>query len=415
VEPMLGAKDYEGALALLAEMTQGFATSSDPEETVSRALSSIVDLVGAEAGSVWILEEEACELHCLASLGSKPITGLRLPTSEGIVGRAVREGSCQRVLDVSRDPNFSARADRRSGFVTRSLLCSPLKHGPRSLGAVQLVNKRSGDGHFRDADGELLRILTGSAGLALANARLAQDRAEHERTRGELATAAEIQRGLLPSRRPAPFPIAGHNRPARTISGDFFDILPMTGERIGFCLGDVSGKSMNAALLMVKAASLYRCLAREEPSPGVVLARLNDELCETATGGMFVTMAAGILHTGSGEVVLANAGHEPPILHDRGGGFRDFPSASPPLGILEGIAFPDEQIALDGGVLYLCSDGVTEACSGGEELGSEGFRQMVARHARQPLSARIDAMAAEAAGLELRDDVTLLAVSGSER
>jgi sigma-B regulation protein RsbU (phosphoserine phosphatase) len=146
-----------------------------------------------------------------------------------------------------------------------------------------------------------------------------------------------------------------------------------------------------------------------------VLARLNDELCETATGGMFVTMAAGILDTASAEVVLANAGHEPPILHDREGGFRDFPSASPPLGILEGIRFPDERIALDGGVLYLCSDGITEACAGGEELGSEGFREMVARHAKRPLSARIDAMAAEAGGLELRDDVTLLAVSGSER
>lgn len=415
MEPTLGAKDYEGALALIAEMTHGFASSADPEETVGHALGSIMQLVGAEAGSLWLLEEETNELHCLASLGSRPITGLRLPRGEGIVGRAVREGSCQRVLDAATDPHFSARADRFSGFVTRSILCSPLKHGPLSLGAVQLVNKRDGDGRFRPADGELLRVLAASAGLALANARLARDRAEHERTRTELATASEIQQGLLPKRRAAPFPVAGHNRPARTISGDFFDILPLSGGRIGFCLGDVSGKSMNAALLMVKTASLYRCLARDQRSPGQVLHRLNDELCETATGGMFVTMAAGILDTSTGKVSLANAGHEPPILHERDGGFREFPSVAPPLGILEGVTFPDQEIALEGGVLYLCSDGLTEACADGREFGSEGFRQMVTRHAGRPLSARIDAMAAEAGALELRDDVTLLAVSGAER
>lgn len=410
----LEVSDYEGAFVLLSAMAEEFAASLDMQGTVRKALESIVEHVDAEAGSLWLLSGDEEELHCLASVGAKPITGLRLPADQGIVGRTVQECNCQRVLDTTLDPNFSRVADQQSGMTTRSLICSPLTFGDHAIGAVQVINKRSGSGCFVKTDAELLKILAASTGLAISNSRLVEAQRGHERVRRDLELAAEIQRGLLPTRQPAPFPAVGINLPARMVSGDFFDILELDDGRIAFCLGDVSGKGINAALLMAKTASLYRCLARDIESPGVLLARLNAEVCETATRGMFVTMFAGLYDPRSGHVVVANAGHEPALVHCPSGAFERIEAQAPPIGILPDTDFPEEELLLAAGALYVCSDGLTEACAGGRELGSEGFQLLVERYASKPLAERVDFIAAEAQGLELNDDLTLLAVTDAK-
>jgi sigma-B regulation protein RsbU (phosphoserine phosphatase) len=406
-----GANDWAGAFALLAEMTRDLAASLDLEATLRHALASIVRHVGAEAGSLWMLEPGGRELLCVASVGAHPITGARLASSEGILGRCVRENAGQRVLDVRRDPHFARRIDEQSGFVTRSILCAPMAFSDRVLGAIELINKRTGDGCFVAADAQLLEVLAASAALAVANAELARAQVEHERVRRELELAAEIQQGLLPAPRPAPFPVQAMNLPARTVSGDFFDFLELGDGRIAFCLGDVSGKGMNAALLGARTASLYRCLARETSGPGALLARLDAELAETVTRGMFVTLAAGVCEPRRGRLRLANAGHEPPLLRAAAGGFTAFPAEAPPLGVLGDAKFPELELDLGGGVLYVFSDGLTEACGlDGRPLGPEGVERLLERFAGLGLRERVDAVAAELGTLGLRDDATLLGV-----
>jgi sigma-B regulation protein RsbU (phosphoserine phosphatase) len=406
------AIDVDSAFALLADMTQGFAEAQNVETTLERALGSIAELVGAEAGSLWLVNEARGEAVCQACVGPNPITGMCLPISEGIIGKSVRENACQQVLDVATDPYFSGKMDEASGFQTRSILCAPMRFGNRVIGAVELINKKTGSGRFAEHDARLLQVLASSAGLAITNQRLAAAQVESQRVRRELELAAEIQRSLLPAPRPAPFPIYGINVPARTVSGDFFDILPLSGERYAFCLGDVSGKGMNAAILMSKTASLYRCLAREGGGPGALLARLNDEVCETATRGMFVTMAAGIYDSRTGEVRLANAGHEPALVRSVAGRFESLAAEAPPLGILPAIVFPEQDVELRGGALYLCSDGLTEAeAAPGRPLGRDGLAELIERFAAKPLAERIEAIAAEVGRLDTRDDLTLLGVS----
>jgi len=406
----------QDAFALLAEMTQGFADSMDLDATLARALASIRDLIDAEEGSLWMLDSDADEVVCVASVGLRPIDGLRIPVSQGIVGKSVRECACQQVLDASQDPSFSSMADEASGLQTRSLLCSPMTFSDEVIGAVEMINKRSGDGCFEQSDAHLLRVLASSAGLAIANARLAAAKVENERVRREMELAAEIQRSLLPEPQPAPFPIYGINVPALTVSGDFFDIQTLASGRIAFCLGDVSGKGMNAALLMAKTASLYRCLVKTIERPAELLCRLNAEVYETATRGMFVTMAAGLYEPRSGLVCIANAGHEPPLHASRDGRFSAIPAEAPPLGILLDCEFPEREIPLEGGTLYLCSDGLTEAIGGdGENFGSEGLERLADRLRALPLGERIEAIVAQVGELQLRDDLTLLGVSDEAR
>lgn len=415
-EAQLGTVDFEDAFALLADLTQHFSEAGDLGQTLERTLASIAQHVGSEAGSLWLIEGEGREIVCVACVGPNPITGLRLPISEGIVGKSVRENETQTVLDVASDPDFSQKMDEASGFATHSILCSPMRFKDEAIGAIELINKRGGDARFQLRDAQLLQVLASSAGLAIANARLAAAQLENERVRRELELAAEIQGNLLPAPQPAPFPIYGRNLPARTVSGDFYDILPIDDERYHFCLGDVSGKGMNAALLMAKTASLYRCLARDASCPGTLLARLNDEICETATRGMFVTMAAGIYDAKAGTVCIANAGHEPPLFHAADGAFADYEAEAPPLGILPGTEFPVAEIDLAGGSLYLCSDGLTEAGTGeGEAFGSTGLRELIGQLGGKPLAERIDAIVKRSGSFEVRDDLTLLGVTDEVR
>lgn len=402
----------KGAFALLAEMTRDFADTLEIESTLKRALGMIADHLDAEAGSLWLIDPDGLNIECKASVGPSPITGMRLSIDQGIIGRSIRENVCQTVLDVSKDPNFTVSVDEESGFATRSLLCAPMSFSDEPLGAIELVNKLTDKDHcFDRSDIYPLEVLTSSAALSIANARMAASLVEHERVRRELELAAEIQRNLLPTPQRHPFPVFGINIPARTVSGDFFDILELPTGRIAFCLGDVSGKGMNAAMLMAKTASLYRCLAKTVDSPAELLCSLNEEICETATRGMFVTMMAACYDPVSGAVQVANAGHEPLLCHHSDGRFESLEADAPPLGILGGTRFGEVTVDMRGASLYTFSDGLTEAChDSGAQLGSHGLQTMIEKFAHKPVDERVEAIINDVGELELRDDLTLLAL-----
>ncbi|NQV82642.1 MAG: SpoIIE family protein phosphatase, partial [Rhodospirillales bacterium] len=181
--------------------------------------------------------------------------------------------------------------------------------------------------------------------------------------------------------------------------------------------GDVSGKGMNAALLMAKTASLYRCLGKTVRTPGRLMARVNAEICETSTRGMFVTLAGGIYDPVTGLVRLSNAGHEPPLFHRPDGEFQDFPAEAPPVGITtmlaDGDEFPEIEINLDGGTLYIFTDGVTEGyLEDGSELEVEGFKTLIRDNAALGTSARLETVISliKRGNIALRDDLTVLAI-----
>jgi sigma-B regulation protein RsbU (phosphoserine phosphatase) len=260
---------------------------------------------------------------------------------------------------------------------------------------------------------EFFKGLAAVAGLALEAQELRANVHRQSTVASELELAAEIQRNQLPPPRPDGFPVLGLNRPARQVSGDFFDYFVAPDRRIPFALGDVSGKGINAALLMAKTASLFRCLAKSISDPGTLLAAINRELCETTTRGMFVTMIAGVYDPRSGIVKFANAGHEPPLHRRVDRTYSTFPAAAPPLGILADVSFADEEIGLDGGEFYVFTDGLTEfAYDGKEQLGADGLIHLLEAYADMPFGGRLASLLKEldAAGWEARDDLTVLAI-----
>jgi len=415
--PAASAPVLSDYLELLARLGQDFAASLDVTHTLELALERIAGHLDAEAASLFLLERDDAELVCHACVGPVDINGLRIASGQGIVGRAVSANACQIVRDVRLDPDFARGVDDDTGFTTRSILCAPMSVKDRQVGAIELINKSSGDGLFSEEDRHVLQSLASSAALAIINARLTGQLIEQERLRRELELAAEIQRSLLPPRRSVDFPVCGVNRPARSVSGDFYDIFPLPDGRICFNVGDVSGKGMNAALLMMKTASLYRCLGKSIDDPGRLLARINEELCETGTRGMFVTLVGGVYDPASDSVRFANAGHEPPLLQHASGTYTAFPAEAPPLGIaldlVEAAGYPVTECRLGAGCLAVFTDGITEwQGRDGAMLGARGLKRML-----RELSdlAPVERLAALLTRLDpgdaaLHDDMTMLLV-----
>jgi phosphoserine phosphatase RsbU/P len=401
-------------IELLAAIGWDFAAAAaDVGQTLHNAIQRILEHLNAEAGSIFLLNERTGLLECEACAGPLDITGLKLAIDHGIVGRTISTNCLQMVRDVLLDRTFTGAVDLKTGFVTRSILCAPLQIKGAQLGAIEVINKKSADGLFSAADANLLRALAAMVALAIHNARMAVALVGQERMKKELELAGEIQRSLLPRPRAADFPIHGLNLAAFEMSGDFYHFFELGDGRINFCLGDVSGKGMNASLLMAKTISLFNCLAKTMHQPGLLLGAINDELVETAINGMFVTMVAGIYDPLRQRAVFANAGHQPPLYRGRDGEFIEFEALEPPLGIMAGVTYSEQVLPLDGGSLYIFTDGLTEARrQDGSEVGNAGVKTLIERHVGLPPPNRLESLVAclQESGAVLRDDLTILVV-----
>ena len=267
-----------------------------------------------------------------------------------------------------------------------------------------------------------LQLTEENLSMQALNRQLEQALEERDRMaaelRHELDLAREVQRSLFPRGIAEHCGIAGLNLSARAVSGDFYDFFMLKDGRIAFCIADVSGKGMHAALLMAKASSLFRCLGKSIVDPGRLLGMINSEIAETSIRGMFITIVAGISDPSSGHVELAKAGHLPALKLDRNGRFESHPASAPPLGVAPDLPIPTEVIELHGGSLYLYTDGLLEVpLAGGEHLGEHGIKQLIRRHHAKAPGERLHAMAAEVQSSESAgfDDLTLLLIEPAAR
>ena len=399
----------------LAAFSQFFAVSRDVGATLETALTGIIQGINAEAGALFLLDEATGELVCHATVGPLDLRGARVMPGHGILGRCLRRNEIEAIHEARNDPELLGAIDEKNRLMVRSALCAPLAADGRPFGAIQVVNKRP-RGPFGQRDSYLLQTMANSAALAVANARMAEELVRQEVTQRELDLAAEIQRSLLPNAETNRLPVHGLNRPIRQVSGDFYDFFALPDGRIPFALGDVSGKGINAALLMAKAASLFRCLGKRSDDPATIMAIINREIHETSSRGMFVTMVAGTYDPSSGLIRFANAGHEPPLLRNTDRSYRTFPAEAPPLGILPEMEYWTQEVNLNGGEFYIFSDGLMEFhYHDNEELGVEGLIQLLEGLAELPLGERLGALLSELdnEGWEVRDDLTVLAIDDS--
>ncbi|UWZ82998.1 PP2C family protein-serine/threonine phosphatase [Occallatibacter riparius] len=244
-----------------------------------------------------------------------------------------------------------------------------------------------------------------------------RESAKVESQKEELRRAREIQESLLPKEIPKVdgFDLAAAWRPAREVSGDYFDVFRLGESLIAFCVADVVGKGVSAALLMANVQAAVRAFASEHISPAELCGKVNRLLCENVATGKFVTFLFGILDCGARRLVYCNAGHPDPILVTQGKAAALNDSGAV-LGVFPAWQYKDEVVELAEGDRFLVfTDGLTEAEAPDEvEFGEERIADFAARHSSQSamelstsLLDRVDAYCRS----QFQDDATLVVVA----
>jgi serine phosphatase RsbU (regulator of sigma subunit) len=204
--------------------------------------------------------------------------------------------------------------------------------------------------------------------LALMNLLVLLEVADRLSLKNDLEIAREIQQAMLPAglfRAPG-VETAGFSRPANTVGGDFYDILPIEHDRLVIAVGDVAGKGSPASLLMALLLAMMRTLVplmeKDGLQPAELVSRLNVQVLRHAPGSRFITLFYAVFDTRSGELLYVNAGHTPPLLLRAGGHVERLGQGGVALGMFEGSTYATDRILLQPDeLLAIYSDGITEA------------------------------------------------------
>ena len=244
--------------------------------------------------------------------------------------------------------------------------------------------------------------------------------AKKERIEGELQIARGIQMGMVPSTFP-PFPdrkdidLYASMTPAKEVGGDLYDFF-LIGNKLHFCIGDVSGKGVPASLFMAVACNLFRILSKQGLPPAEVARQINDRMSEKNEQLMFVTMFIGQLDLTTGRLDFCNCGHNPPIVLTPKPHFMDcLPNT--PIGVCEGWEFKDQIVEnVLGTPILLYTDGLNEAENLVHvEFGNDKLLASLSEHkfvdARELIEALQAAVAAHVGQAEPSDDLTMLCIN----
>ena len=242
--------------------------------------------------------------------------------------------------------------------------------------------------------------------------------ANNERIESELRIAREIQLGMIPKIFP-PFPerkdidLYAMLVPAKEVGGDLYDFF-IEDEKLYFIIGDVSGKGVPASLVMAVTCRLFRTVASHVSDPAEIVASLNNALAESNESNMFCTFFLGILDLQSGKLLYCNAGHNAPLLVAPGGIVTPLDvKPNLPLGVIGGFPYvPQETMLEKGTLLFLYTDGVTEAENPAKELYSDARLKEVLAAANSNVRSLVNDVKSSvdtyAAGTEQSDDITIL-------
>ena len=269
----------------------------------------------------------------------------------------------------------------------------------------------------RIVGGKITDEWTQGSGLAEhTQQRLEQERIERERIEQELRVARRIQHASLPKEVPRleGWQISPYYQPAREVGGDFYDFHLLSEGRLGVVVGDATGKGVPAALVMSTTCGMLQLAARalDSPSPGEVLAQVNETLFARIPANMFVTCFYAILDPERGHLVYANAGHDLPYLQ-HGGEAKELRARGMPLGLMPASSYEEKEIVLDAGESILFySDGLVEAHDPeGQMFSFPRLRALVAEHTEEGalgeyLLEELYSFVGE--GWEQEDDITLI-------
>lgn len=407
VDGVVQVVNADGAVLFIAEKGELTAVHLSPVEPVIIPLPEA--LRGELAGKSASLRSHLLLAH--------------IPEEQGLLGEVLRGAVPVALPELTDHPSLhEVAADSQQD--TAALL-APLIYGQKKFGVLAVTRKHSCKGGrvFTENEFEVFRSVAEQSSFALGNAMVHVEAAEKRRLDDDIKRASEIQRIMLPTRPPelSDFHLAAVYRPARGVGGDYYDYIKIDDSHYGVAIGDVCGKGIGASLVMAMSRSILRANVGLTRSPAQVLHAVNRVLFPDMKQDMFVSLLYLVLEKGSDEIVLACAGHEPPLCYRHATGqIEELEASGLVAGIDQGEVF--EQCVEDfrftlapGDVILLFTDGVIERLNGEmEEFGIAALRKTFAELAPKGSEAVIEgvtqALRAFGGGVPQNDDVTLIAL-----
>ena len=250
------------------------------------------------------------------------------------------------------------------------------------------------------------------------NSKLKKTQKEKDRIDNELHVASNIQMQMLPKQMPAErddIDIYGFLLPAREVGGDLFDYF-VRDEKLFFCIGDVSGKGVPAAILMAVIHTWVRAISTHQSNPANIMRAINEAACEGNESNMFVTLFIGILDLPTGHFCYCNAGHDAPVILNEELATELPVKPNLPIGVFDDFNYEMQETTLENGsMIFLYTDGVTEAMNKQrKQFGADRMMSSLNNSAglapRQLLEKMHSEVHSFVGGVEQSDDLTMLAI-----
>jgi len=401
-------------LTSLFDTSRELVTSFDPDDILKVAVNSLVGQTAVKRCLV---------LSWPAEGGSGPVAALKrgLPLNDGDRRRlaAIDTDGLQGLGGESCDLAAVRRLNRPLARLLGGweLECFfPLRTtGPRR--DLLAVGRKLTGAELTGTDREFISTLSAQAVTAMENAQLHTQMVEKERLEKELSIARNIQKSLLPRSVPRVqgLDLAQASMPCYEVGGDYHDFIDCGDGRWGLVVGDVTGKSTPASLVMASVQASLRALTMQPGlEPAVLLSMINNLLFRSTEPNRFVTFFYGVVQPDNGGLEFVNAGHNPPLVVSRDGSTRELMGGGMVLGLFENAPYESHETRLDpGDLLLLFTDGLSEANDPeGEEFGEERIVETAHRLRHRGAAGICEGILDEVRrfqrGLKPHDDLTLL-------
>jgi phosphoserine phosphatase RsbU/P len=404
-------------LRVILEISNRLSTTLDLDALLPRIVENLFQLFKQADRALIILRNEATG-SLEVRVARKRDGGEEVDTrfSASIIGRCLEKVEAILGNDL---PKQFPESDSVNALPIHMLMCAPLwSREGQGLGAIQL-DTAGPKPKFNQEDLNLLMGVASQASIALANTRFHRESLIHQRRQQEFDTARQVLQALLPHRLPDVdgYAFYTYYESAHEIGGDYYDFIQLPRQRLAILLGDVAGKGVAAALVMVKFSVEARVSLERETDLATAVSQLNRLMSRPGLTDRFITLVAMVLDPVAHTVTLVNAGHPSPLLTRRATNAVEDAApvvvAGPPITVEADYRYGSCEIQLQSGDgLFLFSDGVPDAMNAQErQFKMKGVRAVLESGDGSPRergTRLIQAVKRHASGCSQNDDITLV-------
>jgi sigma-B regulation protein RsbU (phosphoserine phosphatase) len=404
-------------LSALNEIATAITSTQTLEQIVDLIVRKCVKHIKVEQGAVMLLDEKDQDkpFHTMIRKQDSLSNILPYRMDAQLTGWMLKNRNPLIVNDLTTDSRFKFMVDKN--FPISSLLSVPMMVKGKMIGLLTVFNKKSEAG-FTTGDQRLLGIIAAQSAHVIENARLYHEEQSLIRLQEEMRLAYEIQVDLLPKEQPVlpGYQIAGKSIPSKEVGGDYFDFIPSGDNRLAFCLGDISGKGIPAALLMANLQATLRGQTLLGNNSKSCVSFANEMLYQNSAPNKFATLFYGIIDSSKNELSYCNGGHNNPFFFSHDNKLTTLDKGGLIVGIMPSVIYEEDTIPFNSGdLLVIFSDGITEAMNNTEEeFGEQRLIDVILQNKNEPAKDLIEIIikkVQEFSGIQSQmDDITLVII-----